>query len=252
MTGLKIPEKFQIFDRYVLKFIAIVTMLIDHTAAAVLMNAIIKPNAPISRDSFYYQLYLLYKVMRGIGRCAFPIFCFFLVEGYKHTHDKNAYARRMLIFAFISEIPFDLAFQQKLIYTDHQNVYWTLFLGISMMITWERIGERVKGDLYLTTFLQMLSAAAFCFIAWWMKTDYDYRGLLLILIFYLFRYDRIMQTAAGALIMYWEWPAVLTAFPLLLLYNGKRGGGSKYFFYIFYPLHLILLFLLARLLYNGV
>ncbi len=250
--NFKIPEKIQVLNGSQLKMIAIITMLIDHIAAAVILNAIIMPHVPISKTGPYYSIYLVYRMMRNIGRIAFPIFCFFIVEGFKYTHDRWKYALRMLIFALISEIPFDLAFYEEPFYWGHQNVYWTLLIGILMMIMWEWIGEQYRENAAVGRVLQICSFAAFCGIAYLMKTDYNARGIILIFVLYLFRYQRLTQIIAGALAIFWEWPAVLMSFPFLCLYNGKRGKGHKYFFYIFYPLHLLLLFLLARLLYNRI
>lgn len=241
---IQIPEKVQILDGSALKMIAVVTMLIDHTAAAVLWNVYIHPHIPIRHGSALYTLYLIYRVMRSVGRCAFPIFCFMLVEGFRYTHSRKNYALRMLVFALVSEVPFDLGLYGTPFYPGHQNVIFTLLLGLLMMTTWEEIGKRVK-RVSLRTVLQFSSALGWGLLAYLFKTDYDYKGIALILVFYLFRYTREIQITAGALVMFWEWPAVLSSFVLLTFYSGKRGKGRKYFFYWFYPVHLFLLFLLA-------
>lgn len=243
----QIPEKIQFLDGSTLKMIAVITMLIDHTAAAILWNVYIHPNIPLTRGSELYYVYLVYRIMRGIGRCAFPIFCFMLVEGFKYTHSRRSYAIRLLIFALISEIPFDLALYGVPFYWKHQNVMFTLLFGFLMMMAWEEIRKSV-GNTTRRVLLQFLSAFGWGLIAYLTKTDYDFRGIALILVFYLFRYTRLYQIISGALVMFWEWPAVLSSSVLLLFYNGKKGKGHKYFFYVFYPLHLFLLYFIAQLL----
>ena len=113
-----------------LKLIAIFTMLIDHIGAAVIEAGILSSNdMAILETERGMQWYLADIVLRLIGRLAFPIFCFLLVEGFTHTGNEAKYARNLLLFALISEIPFDLAFFGRLFFPGAQNVYFTLFLG---------------------------------------------------------------------------------------------------------------------------
>ena len=121
-----------------LKLIAIFTMLIDHIGAAVIEAGILSSNdmarmMAILETERGMQWYLADIVLRLIGRLAFPIFCFLLVEGFTHTGNEAKYARNLLLFALISEIPFDLAFFGRLFFPGAQNVYFTLFLGVEMM-----------------------------------------------------------------------------------------------------------------------
>ena len=106
-----------------LKLIAIFTMLIDHIAATVILQMI---NNGIGGQT----LIDIYWVMRSIGRMAFPVFCFLLVEGFKYTHSREKYAARMFIFALISEIPFDLAINNTVLEFKSNNVFFTLLLGL--------------------------------------------------------------------------------------------------------------------------
>lgn len=103
-----------------LKIIAIVTMLIDHTAAVLLHNNMI---------------------MRAIGRIAFPIFIFLLIEGAIHTKSKLKYALRLSLFALLSEIPFDLAFNGGAFYFGYQNVFFTLAIGMFMIIGFDLVEQ---------------------------------------------------------------------------------------------------------------
>lgn len=110
-----------------LKGIACVTMLIDHVGASCLENGFLSaPAAPAG-------LAALDLVLRLIGRLAFPIFCFLLVEGFVHTHDVKKYIGRLLLFGLVSEVPFDLAFFRTPFAPGYQNVYWTLALGVLAM-----------------------------------------------------------------------------------------------------------------------
>ena len=106
-----------------LKRIACLSMLLDHIGASLLENGLFKQGA------FWPGDVQLDGVLRLAGRLAFPIYCFLLVEGFLHTHDFKKYALRMLGFALISEWPFDWAFFSG-VYWGHQNVYFTLLLGL--------------------------------------------------------------------------------------------------------------------------
>lgn len=115
-----------------LKLIAITVMLIDHIAAVVLDNYIL---SRINSGHYDYQnVYRVDMTMRLIGRLGFPIFCFLLVEGFTHTHNKWKYARNLAIFALISEIPFNLAIEAKLFASNYQNVFFTLLFGLLALI----------------------------------------------------------------------------------------------------------------------
>ena len=243
METIKIPKKLRILNGAALKYIAIVTMLIDHSAKGILYLGILKPNMPLTRGTDLYRLYQFYQVLRGIGRVAFPIFCFFLVQGFLYTRSRGKYLLRMLIFALVSEIPFNLALYDRLRFPSHQNVYFTLFLGLVMLCLWDLIQNHVRPFL-LALLLQCAEAGALMYLAWYFRTDYKFKGLIVILVFFLLRFSQPLACAGGAVAMYWEWPYVLIAFPLLLLYNGKRGKQAKYFFYAFYPAHLIVIWLI--------
>ncbi len=246
METLRIPERYRIFDGAALKWIAIITMFIDHSAKGVLYLGFLKPRFPVAKGSDLYTLYQLYKVLRGVGRIAFPIFCFFLIQGFLYTRSREKYMLRMLVFALVSEIPFDLALYGRIVYPTHQNVYFTLLLGLLMLYLWELIQNRVK-PLFLATIFQVAEAVALMYLSTFLLTDYKYKGLILILVFYLLRFNQVLQCFGGAVAIYWEWPYVLIAFPLLLLYNGKRGKQNKYLFYAFYPAHLVLIYFLRLL-----
>lgn len=225
-------SKFQILSGSSLKIIAIVTMLIDHIGAAILYETV--------HTEYGVRIYYLF---RTIGRIAFPIFCFLLVEGFLHTHDVKKYALRLGVFCVISEIPFDLAFTKNgdSIWI-HQNVFWTLFIAFLVMVMMNEI--EIKMPFSSFQMKRTLQLACMLFggaIAYFMRTDYDYKGVFAICALYIFRRKRWQQLIVGALCFLWE-PWAILGFVPIFFYNGKKGLSMKYFFYLFYPAHLILLY----------
>lgn len=218
-----------------LKLIAIITMLIDHVGAAVLARFIIMGN-------YTELLYKVYITMRTVGRIAFPIFCFLLIEGFEHTRDQKKYALRLLGFALISEIPFDLAFSSEVLEFGYQNVFFTLFIGLVTIMVIHQVEEKTDWHPALRIALLIIIAGVGMGFAYLMKTDYDALGVICILALYLFRKVRGQQILAGCIAFgSFELPA-LVAFIPIAFYNGKRGWNIKYFFYLFYPLHLFVLY----------
>ncbi len=220
-----------------LKIIAIVIMLIDHFGAAVLERGILYTQVGLSNPELYADVRRLDHIIRLIGRPAFPIFCFLLVEGFLHTRDSRKYALRLFLFALISEIPFDLAILGTPVTFVHQNVFFTLLIGLLVMMAADRFPKKFWIQLFI--FALGLAAGEL------LHTDYDWRGVLLIEILYLLRFDRQYQCIAGAIAISWESTGPLAFLPVLA-YNGERGISLKYFFYLFYPVHLLILWLIAR------
>ncbi len=131
-----------------LKYIACITMLIDHIGASCIEAGILLPALAAGAASCggipVSTLLAADRVLRYIGRLAFPIFCFLAVEGFLHTHDVKKYVRRLLLFGLLSEVPFDLAFFRTPFAPQHQNVYWTLALGVLAMAGLKRF-EKENG-----------------------------------------------------------------------------------------------------------
>lgn len=237
-----------------LKMIAVVTMLIDHFAAGVLgrylaMNGIgsLDINNMAGIDQWMNQnaaLYSTYNIMRMIGRVAFPIYCFLLVEGFEHTRNRVKYAARLLLFAVISEVPFDLVFSGEILEFGYQNVFFTLFFGLLAMMGLRYIEEREDLQMMIKPLWNFVVIAACMFAAQFAQTDYAAIGVLCITVLYLFRKKKKYQTIAGCVAFLWELTAPLAFIPIWF-YNGKRGWNIKYFFYLFYPVHLLLLYLLC-------
>lgn len=141
------------FTGSTIKLIAIIAMLIDHTAAVILERIMMREGYMLVMSNTdlmpawiadHKLLYISYISMRLIGRFGFPIFCFLLVEGFLHTHNRIKYALRLFVFALVSEIPFDFAFRGKWLYTGYQNVFFTLFLGLLAMCAFSFFQERLE------------------------------------------------------------------------------------------------------------
>lgn len=223
-----------------LKWIAIITMFLDHTAKIISFQPFTIASVPSS--SMNYPLYqvsqTLFPIFIMIGRLAFPIFCFLLVEGFLHTANKQKYAVRLLLFALISQIPYSLAFSQQLFSLSNLNVFFTLFIGFLVMVGLDKF--KPFSSKYV--FYQIVIVVLGVVLANWLQTDYGGKiGILLIVTLYLFRNHFLYQALVGSLIILQNSIFGILAFPLLFFYNGTRGKQWKYFFYLFYPIHLLLL-----------
>lgn len=232
--------KKKIFSQEGLKTLACVTMLLDH------IGAVFMPT--MANYSLYYAL-------RIIGRLAFPIYCFLLAEGVAHTKNPVKYGLRLFIGILLAEIPFDLALFGHFSW-DHQSVMVTLLLGFCMALIMQKL-DRTK----------LVPVIAFAFLAELFRTDYGAWGIFMIALFTMTRErkDRNNLQLIGMLIICWlmnsasvrifgirvpiELFAVLALIPIFL-YTGKKSTGSKAvqtIFYLFYPVHLWVLYLLTLL-----
>lgn len=221
-----------------LKLIAMAVMLVDHFAVAVLIRVILSRQYPHSKE-----VYQVYQVMRQIGRTAFPIYCYLLVEGLFYTRNKWKYTLRLTVFAAISEVPFDLALKSKVLEFGYQNVFFTLALSLFMLIVVQKVEERDL-PVITTELLRLAVVAAFMAAAYFLRTDYSYKGVICVYLLYLYRDHRKLQLVIGylAFVLTLGEFAALPAFVLLYFYHGKKGVSCKYLFYAFYPLHLLILY----------
>lgn len=241
-----------------LKIVAVISMLIDHTGACVLgryINAGMEAAGVGTGENMeaftLWQksnaaLLITYNIMRSIGRLAFPIYCFLLIEGFYKTRNVKKYALRLLIFAFISEIPFDLAFNNKILEFTYQNVFFTLFFGLLAIAALDCIKNKITNKFLLKAacigaFVILMGAAEL------LRTDYGAIGVAMIVILYAFYNRRAARVVAGSIAFLWELPASL-AFIFIWFYNGRRGKQIKYFFYAFYPVHLLVLYFVSYML----
>lgn len=227
------------FSGSALKWFAVLIMLVDHIGACLLEVFVLNYYgvSPLAGriDNLYFWL-SLDSVLRGIGRAAFPIFCFLLVEGAVHTRSPRKYLLRLASFALISEIPFDLALHNQPFYWGTQNVFFTLLAGLLVIQAFQSSpGQEWRGMLALAV---LGAAAELC------GTDYGAIGVAVIAVMYLLR-ERFWAASVLSLILLVLLARIeifsIPAFLILALYNGKRVRQPKYFFYVFYPVHLLIL-----------
>ena len=149
-----------------LKMIAIITMLIDHIGAGVVEPYLSMNMGAMDGNEMFNRLYYLDRSLRIIGRVAFPIFCFLLVEGFLHTRDVKKYGSRLLLFSLISEVPFDLIFFNTWFYPGYQNVYITLFIGLVVLAGYRRCEYDVVKKMLMAAIesISAFGAAALAFI----------------------------------------------------------------------------------------
>lgn len=231
-------QRIQFLNGFHLKLIAICTMLIDHMG---------------------YTLFPGVMWLRCVGRVAFPIFCFLIAEGCVYTHDRKKYALRLLVFALLSEIPFNLMNSGMIWDPYDQNVLWTLLLGA--LVCW-----LMDWALKKCTPLSFVLTGAVMLAAYWLlengNTDYGGWGMLLVAAFY-----GVHRAPSGAVVKMIAQAFGLAFFSIgvmggylsielwslaalvpIWLYNGQRGFSNKavqYGFYAFYPVHILALSLIA-------
>ena len=230
-----IPEKYRILSDSALKVFALVTMLIDHVAVVFSYR--------LSNTLFSYGKYVLtpYKLMRFIGRWSFPVYAFLIVEGFLHTGNRRRYGLRLLLFAFLSEIPWNLEHTGTFHYAK-QNVFFTLFLGYAGLCLIEKLEkkEEMQKNGCLLLILLILSLA--------LNADYGCSGFALILILYLLR-ESLLYKMVISMCLLSSHLKICVSFLVIGMYNGKRGFIRSRFlqilFYAIYPLHMFVFYLLV-------
>ena len=223
-------------------------------------------------DHMWATLFPYLDWMTCVGRIAFPIFAFMIVEGYFHTHDFKKYILRMLCFAVISEVPFDLVYGSTPFYIFHQNVLWTFLISLLLI----RLLERVK-EKHGMGFRYILASAGVVLLGGIVGTvtmvDYYGAGVLVVLMFYFLRKRTPLNFILQVVFLYYVFVEMIggyyypvtifghyfelqqEAFGILALipiwlYNGKKGYSAKwfqYFCYGFYPGHLLILYIVWQL-----
>ena len=255
-----------------LKMIAMGTMFIDHAAAAIIFGSGLNEMSPLVEN--------IGIAMRLVGRMAFPLYAFLLVQGFLWTRNWSHYVMRMAVFALISEIPFDLMVAGEIWYSRAQNTIVTLLVGLvcmKMLETLEqqfglvirpessirnRNGREVEavsedksgfGGKILGISLAVWTIAAAMFVAELLRTDYGALGVLLIVVLYTFRHRPSELVVAGclaaALIYGFSMEVLLAwiAFFFISRYNGERGRKLGLIPYVFYPVHLLVVWLVGAI-----
>ena len=244
----EIKEKYGHFSGEQIKLIALIFMVIDHIGYRFI-------NSNATCDIACYRN--LGEFFRILGRISFPIFAFCVVEGFRHTSNTKKYAIRLLIAAIISEIPFDMmcyydtkAFNGKYAWfvLADQNVMITFLLAIIMLSVIEEYKLR-KTSYY--AYYEYVIVIVTCIVAYVVKCDYIYYGIILMWMYYKFADDVKLCVIIMVVVftLVGTPTAALSVIPIYLLYNGKRTNKlvdrktaliHKYFFYAFYPVHLLL------------
>ncbi len=241
-----------------LKIIAIIIMFIDHFAAVYLDRVMSAERVYVNYDDFSGMgaLAWTYLIMRLIGRVAFPIFIFLLIEGVCHTRNRWKYLGRLAVFALISEIPFDMAFNLsddavfsgQLLEWTSQNVFFTLAVGLLAIIILDIIDKKIKGEkagIYVLKGIASLAVIiVFATFAEFFGTDYGFYGVLAVCAAWFCKNNKRLLMIVVCVILTLSSTLELAAFFAIIpvsFYNGERGSGRKYSFYAFYPIHLLLL-----------
>ncbi|MEG1459601.1 MAG: TraX family protein [Acetivibrio sp.] len=232
----------------VLKAIAMLAMLIDN-AAVIILSEVLKKGMLTA-----YPVETWYKACRMFGRIAFPIFCFLLVEGFFYTKNRVKYVAILAITAAISEIPFNLAFYKTLGYSKHQNVFFTLFIGLLMVFAIQEFREKIlpkitKHRNMLALLVQLAIILGGGFLANFIGCEYGFLGIIALMGIYILRFNKSYLCICEALYFLAtrsiQSMAALAFIPIWF-YNGKRGK-MEYLLPIFYPLQLLLLYGIYRI-----
>lgn len=246
-----------------LKLIAIIVMFIDHVGAIILERmafgdyiTAIQNGTGDTFDITTLNLALvgIYQLTRLIGRLGFPIFCFLLIEGFIHTRNVKKYAGRLFLFALISEVPFDLGFMGTPFHMGYQNVFFTLFIGLLVLMAFRFIEEKKEWNKVLCFLLYGLALGAGMLAGQMLQSDYNWIGVLTVAVMYLFRQKRMLSVGLGCGVLTVTMPVEISSFLTMIpihKYNGERGWNIKWFFYAFYPLHILLLYIIGYLMDLG-
>lgn len=214
---------------FIVKIIACITMVLDH------IKYVYEPSQNFITEYF--------------GRISFPLFAFLLTEGYVHTSNLKKYAGRLILFGLISQIPF-MIFRTYVGEWKMLNIMATLLLGLGTITAYDKIKDK---DIAILIVLFLVILGKF------LKVDYGAYGVLLIFVIYLFKDKKLLLVISyiGIILLHYFlrdalnmsniYSIIFTIIPvfIMLLYNGKQGKKLKYFFYLFYPVHLVIIDLIG-------
>lgn len=211
-----------------LKYIAFASMFIDHFNKAII-TPFLTGTGP---------MVIITTIFDILGRIAFPIFAFMIVEGFFKTKSRWSYLRNLLIFAVISEIPYDMFQSAEFVNTWSQNILWGLALGLFTIMVIDKLKAYIKKR-PLWVFVSLLIIALSSLGSMLISSDYEYYAIIIIYLYYLFYDKRLVASGLGYLVIIKEIYAIL-GFATVLLYNGEKGKQNKIFNYLFYPVHLLI------------
>ena len=222
-------KKLQVLNGAQLKYLAFISMLIDHVN-----NAIITPML----DGKGFLLYLS-NIFSILGRIAFPIFVFLVVEGFFKTSNRRKYLLTLLIFGLISEVPFDMFTSRTYFNPYWNNIMFTL--ALCLITIW--IIDSLKKKIYnkvLWYVISIIIVVIFSFLAMIQSLDYDYHAIIIAYLFYIFYDKPILGAGLGYLSIIKELYSFV-GFAMTTTYNGERGRQYKWLNYFFYPVHMLIL-----------
>ena len=229
-------DKWKVLSGSGLKLIALLAMAVDHSGGWLLKDYpwALEPMFVVAKTPITW-----FFICRGvIGRLAFPIFAFLLVEGYRHTHSRMAYLYSLLVWAMLTQPCCNLMHEMPwYTYWNGLNVLFTLAAGLlAMMVYDSEHFSTVRKTCYL---LLLMVGVYLC------RTDYGAMGVSFVLLLHVLRDKPGLTLAATIGCFVRKWPFVGLSWVLMMMYNGKRGfirgTFAKYLFYAFYPLHMLVI-----------
>lgn len=237
------------YSHNALIIIAMFSMLMDHIGYVLIQNGklygydiVLYENAISLPEARPWVI--LCKVLRMIGRIAFPIYSFLIVEGFRKTSNMFNYMSRIFLLALVSEIPFDLIIINKCLTYDClmlQNILFTYFIGLLMLLS-------IRALSGFSDFFSVIPAVIAVIVCYFLKTDYWLEGIILMYVFYMFRHDLNLKCLLALIITflmtvqrYYGFGMVSVYF--IYFYDGQKGYlDLKRFHYWFYPLHMLVLY----------
>lgn len=222
-----------------LKNIALLSMLIDHVNKALIY--------PYLDGGMLLMISNLFDI---VGRIAFPIFIYFVVEGFFKTRSRKKYLMNLLLFGVISEVPFDLFTTGQFFEPNWNNIMFTLAMVLAMIWGIDCLkGKMEKLPKGLWYMVSIVIVAIMCLAAMNLGVDYEHHAILIGYFMYLF-HDRMLIAILPSYLSMIKEPWALLGFGMLLTYNGERGKQNKWLNYLFYPVHLLILGILRM--YLGI
>lgn len=232
-------DKIKILSGAQLKYIAFLSMLIDHTNKALIY--------PILNEGILQHISNLFDI---IGRIAFPLFAFFVVEGFFKTKNRKKYLTNLFVFAVISEVPFDMFLTSTFFNMRANNVLFTLALSLITIWIIDILKDKLENKPPILWYLvSVVVIIISCFISMQFGLDYEHHSIIIVYLFYIFYNKPVVGCALAYLSIITEVWSIL-GFGLVLTYNGERGKQNKIINYWFYPVHLLILGILRM--YFGI